>query len=97
VRLALLAEGMSLTMAYPAIHTLGLFADPEGFVPRVRGRDGMQDFARLDMPVSTRLADETLWFTTSVLMGSSDDARDVVEAVAKVQSLAHTLPTDDTG
>jgi hypothetical protein len=51
----------------------------------------MQDFANLSMPISQRLADETLWFTTSVLMGSSDDTRDVVTAVEKVQRLSHTL------
>jgi hypothetical protein len=51
----------------------------------------MQDFANLSLPVSQRLADETLWFTTSVLMGSSDDTRDVISAVQKVQRLAHTL------
>jgi len=91
VRTALLAEGMSLTMSYPTINSLDLFTDPNGFSPRVKSREGMQDFANLSMPVSQRLADETLWFTTSVLMGSSDDTRDVVTAVDKVQRLSHTL------
>ena len=91
VRKALLAEGISLTMAYPTINTLDLFTDPAGFLPRVKSREGMQDFADLSLPVSQRLADETLWFTTSVLMGSSDDTRDVISAVQKVQRLAHTL------
>jgi dTDP-4-amino-4,6-dideoxygalactose transaminase len=91
VRTALLAEGMSLTMSYPTINSLDLFTDPNGFSPRVKSREGMQDFANLSMPVSQRLADETLWFTTSVLMGSSDDTRDVVTAVEKVQRLSHTL------
>jgi len=91
VRTALLAEGISLTMSYPTINSLDLFTDPNGFLPRVKSREGMQDFANLSMPVSQRLADETLWFTTSVLMGSSDDTRDVVTAVEKVQRLSHTL------
>jgi dTDP-4-amino-4,6-dideoxygalactose transaminase len=91
VRTALLAEGISLTMAYPTINSLDLFTDPNGFLPRVKSREGMQDFANLSMPISQRLADETLWFTTSVLMGSSDDTRDVVTAVEKVQRLSHTL------
>ncbi len=91
VRTALLAEGMSLTMSYPTVNSLDLFTDPNGFSPRVKSREGMQDFANLSMPVSQRLADETLWFTTSVLMGSSDDTRDVVTAVEKVQRLSHTL------
>jgi dTDP-4-amino-4,6-dideoxygalactose transaminase len=86
VRLALLAEGIPLTMAYPAIHRLHLFQDPDGFAPRVKSRQGMQDFASLSLPVAERLADETLWFTTAVLMGPRDDAADVVTALAKVQA-----------
>lgn len=86
LREALLAEGIPLTMAYPPLSRLDLFADPQGFAPRIRSRGGMQDFASLCLPVSERLADTTLWFTTSVLMGSQDDARDVVRAVAKIHA-----------
>jgi dTDP-4-amino-4,6-dideoxygalactose transaminase len=91
VRLALEAEGIPLTMSYPPVHRLDLFRDPDGFAPRWRDRNGMQDFATLSLPVTERLASTTLWFTTSVLMGSAADALDVVEAVAKVQKFAHTL------
>ena len=45
----------------------------------------MQDFAHLALPVSESLADTTLWFTTAVLMGTEDDARDVVRAIAKIR------------
>jgi len=86
LREALLAEGIPLTMAYPPLSRLDLFADPQGFAPRIRSRARMQDFASLCLPVSERLADTTLWFTTSVLMGSQDDARDVVRAVAKIHA-----------
>lgn len=92
VRLALGAEGIPLTMAYPPVHSLDLFTDPDGFSPRFRSRAGMQDFAKLELPVTDRLAAETLWFTTSVLMGSRADADDVVAAMAKVQRHASTLP-----
>lgn len=85
LREALLAEGIPLTMAYPPLTRLNLFADPKGFAPRLRSREGMQDFASLQLPVSERLADTTLWFTTSVLMGSSEDARDVARAVEKIR------------
>jgi dTDP-4-amino-4,6-dideoxygalactose transaminase len=93
VRLALAAEGISLTMAYPPVHSLDLFTDPDGFAPRFRSRQGMQDFGSLNLPVTDRLAAETLWFTTSVLMGDRSDANDVVEALAKVQRYASELPT----
>lgn len=93
IRLALGAEGISLNMAYPPVHSLDVFADPNGFAPRFRSRDTMQDFASLRLPVTDRLAAETLWFTTSVLMGTRADADHVVEALAKVQRYASELPT----
>jgi dTDP-4-amino-4,6-dideoxygalactose transaminase len=91
VRLALAAEGISLTMSYPPVHQLDLFRDPNGFAPRHRDRSGMQEWSSLSLPVAERLAATTLWFTTSVLMGSADDALDVVRAVEKVQRNAGAL------
>jgi dTDP-4-amino-4,6-dideoxygalactose transaminase len=86
LREALIAEGISLTMAYPPLTRLDVFADPDGFAPRLRNRKGMQDFPSLHLPVSDLLADTTLWFTTSVLMGSENDARDVVRAMEKIHT-----------
>ena len=91
IRLALAAEGIPLTMSYPPVHQLDVFRDPDGFAPRFRDRSGMQDWASLSLPVTERLAATTLWFTTSVLMGTSDDALDVVRAVEKVQRNAGAL------
>ncbi len=95
VRLALLSEGIPMTMAYPPIHRLHVFQDPNGFAPRWRSRDGMADFAALSMPVSEHLADRTLWFTTAVLMGSDDDTADVVRALAKIQAHADELSINE--
>ena len=92
-RLALAAEGIPLTMSYPPTHRLDVFRDPDGFAPRWRDRAGMQDFAELSLPVTEHLADTTLWFTTSVLMGTEDDALDAVRAVEKVQRHAAGLVT----
>ncbi len=91
IRLALAAEGISLTMSYPPVHHLDVFRDPDGFAPRHRDRNGMQDWAALTLPITERLAATTLWFTTSVLMGSEADALDVVRAVTKVQRNAEAL------
>jgi dTDP-4-amino-4,6-dideoxygalactose transaminase len=91
IRLALGAEGIPLTMSYPPIHRLDLFTDPHGFEPRLRSRNGMQDFAALSLPTTERLADTTLWFTTAVLMGSKEDALDVVTAVQKLHAHADEL------
>jgi hypothetical protein len=51
----------------------------------------MPDYASLTMPITEALAATTLWFTTAVLMGSPDDALDVVTAVEKVQRHAAEL------
>jgi dTDP-4-amino-4,6-dideoxygalactose transaminase len=93
LREALIAEGISLTMAYPPLTRLDVFADPDGFAPRLRSRKGMQDFSNLQLPVSDLLADTTLWFTTSVLMGSENDARDVVRAMEKIHTHRDEITT----
>ncbi len=51
----------------------------------------MPDWASQSLPVTDRLAAETLWFTTAVLMGSRADADDVVAALAKIQRHAGEL------
>jgi dTDP-4-amino-4,6-dideoxygalactose transaminase len=91
VRLALAAEGIPLTMAYPPIHRLDVFRDPEGFAPLLRDRTGLPDYGSQSHPIAEGLAATTLWFTTAVLMGSHEDALDVVRAVEKVQRHARTL------
>jgi hypothetical protein len=80
-------------MAYPPLTRLDVFADPDGFVPRLRSRKGMQDFSSLQLPVSEELADTTLWFTTSVLMGSENDARDVVRGIEKIHTHRSEITT----
>lgn len=84
VRTALLAEGIPLTTSYPPLHALDLFASPEGLAPRIRARGGLGDYAAQSFPVTDRLAATSLWFTTSVLNGSAEDALDVLRAMAKV-------------
>lgn len=91
VRLALRAEGIPMTMAYPPIHRLDVFADRSRMAPRFRDSSSLPDYAALDLPVSQRLADETLWFRTAAIMGSSDDTADVVTALRKIQQHAAEL------
>lgn len=86
VRTALLAEGIPLTTSYPPMHSLELFADPDGLAPRLRRPGTYPDYARQSLPVTDRLAATSLWFTTSVLMGTSEDALDVARALAKVHA-----------
>ena len=88
VREALLAEGMSLTMSYPSVHLLDVFAD-QMLAPRHRDLTGWPDYRTLDLPVTRDLAATSLWFNHNTLM--AEDADDVVEAMAKVQRNASKL------
>jgi dTDP-4-amino-4,6-dideoxygalactose transaminase len=90
VRLALAAEGIPLTMSYPPLHHLDLFAAADGLAPRYRTS---RPLVAGSLPVTERLAAETLWFRTAVLMGDRRDCQDVVDAVAKVQAHAAELTT----
>lgn len=84
VRSALLAEGIPLTTSYPAMHSFDLFQRPDGLAPRIRDLTDYPPYAKQSFPVTERLAATSLWFTTAVLMGSSEDALDVARALEKV-------------
>ncbi|MFM8896590.1 MAG: DegT/DnrJ/EryC1/StrS family aminotransferase, partial [Actinomycetales bacterium] len=86
VRTALLAEGIPLTTSYPPLHALDLFASPDGLEPRIRDRSRLGDYAAQSFPVTERLAATSLWFTTSVLNGSTEDALDVMRAMEKLHA-----------
>lgn len=84
IRKALIAEGIPLTMSYPPIHELATFQDSNGFAPRYRSRGGWQDVKSADLPNTRRAAATTLWFNHQMLMGTRDDAADVVDAMEKI-------------
>jgi dTDP-4-amino-4,6-dideoxygalactose transaminase len=84
IRHALLAEGMSLTTSYPPMHRLEMFKDRNSLGPRLRGKVTKIKYNKQKFPVTDHLASNTLWFNTSVLMGSKDDAATVLEAIAKI-------------
>ena len=85
VRFALLKEGIPLTTAYPPLHALELFAAPENLAPRFRGEVANIRYNQQRFPITTKLADNTLWFTTSVLMGNETDTQDVLQAMQKIK------------
>lgn len=84
IRYALLGEGIPLTTSYPPLHQLELFASPESLAPRFRGEVTSIRYNEQRFPVTEHLAANTLWFNTAVLMGSEEDAGDVLEALQKV-------------
>jgi len=95
IRHALLAEGIPLTTSYPPLHRLEMFKDPSGLAPRLRGEVTKIRYNEQNFPVTDHLAANTLWFNTSVLMGSRDDANSVLQAIAKISELASEVAKID--
>jgi dTDP-4-amino-4,6-dideoxygalactose transaminase len=91
IKAALEAEGIPMTASYPVIHGTDAFKAATGFAPRHRDAARWPHYASLDLPVSTVTAATTLWFKHPILMGTRDDAADVVEALAKIRAHADEL------
>jgi 3-amino-5-hydroxybenzoate synthase len=69
---ALKAEGVLVQLEYPAIHTLDFMK------PYVGPHDSF--------PVSTKLADHSVWMYHNALLGTKDQIHQIAEAVRKVLS-----------
>ena len=65
-----------------------MFKDPSGLAPRLRGEVTKIRYNEQHFPVTDKLAANTLWFTTAVLMGAKEDAQTVLEAIGKVAAAA---------
>jgi 3-amino-5-hydroxybenzoate synthase len=91
IRHALLAEGMSLTTAYPPLHRLEMFKDRASLAPRLRGKVTKIRYNKQKFPVTDHLAENTLWFNTNVLMGDRSDAKSVLEAIGKIANNAQAV------
>jgi 3-amino-5-hydroxybenzoate synthase len=91
IRHALLAEGMSLTTAYPPLHRLEMFKDRASLAPRLRGKVTKIRYNKQKFPVTDHLAENTLWFNTNVLMGDRSDAKSVLEAIGKIADNAQAV------
>jgi dTDP-4-amino-4,6-dideoxygalactose transaminase len=85
IRFALLKEGIPLTTSYPPLHALELFASPENLAPRFRGEVSKIRYNQQPFPITDKLAENTLWFTTSILMGNDADTNQVLSAINKVK------------
>jgi len=91
IRHALLAEGMSLTTAYPPLHRLEMFKDRASLGPRLRGKVTKIRYNKQKFPVTDHLAENTLWFNTNVLMGDRSDATSVLQALTKIADNAQAV------
>ena len=90
---ALAAEGIPCASGYRPLYREPAF--------QARFRDypldspafgGRPDYTAVNCPVTERIcADEAVWLTQNLLLGSEEDTAGIAEAVAKVQRQAHLL------
>jgi dTDP-4-amino-4,6-dideoxygalactose transaminase len=78
---ALSAEGIPCSAGYVPLYGNSLFRNPDNFPGR------QVDYSRVHCPVAERVcADEAIWLTQNLLLGTREDMDDIVEAVAKVRA-----------
>lgn len=97
IRELLISEGIPLTMAYPALSKLELFTNPRGLEPRIRKQINSKSISEVFAPISEMLAESTLWFNTSILMGENNDALDAVRALHKIFENRHLIKRSEKG
>lgn len=89
---ALNAEGIPTQASYPPLHRLDVFTNGE-FRRRLLPEHAAcaPDFAKASYPVSEDAAENTIWLVHRTLLGTEEDAAEIVEAVRKIQHHAKEL------
>lgn len=89
---ALNAEGIPTQASYPPLHQLDVFANGE-FCRRLLPEHAAcaSDFIEASYPVSEDAAENTVWLVHRTLLGTEEDAAEIVEAVRKIQRHAKEL------
>jgi dTDP-4-amino-4,6-dideoxygalactose transaminase len=89
---ALEAEGIPTQASYPPVHLLDMFQNGE-FRKRLAPEQAAQpfDFLKAEYPVSQDAAENTVWLVHRTLLGSEQDAAEIVAAVKKIQRHAKAL------
>jgi dTDP-4-amino-4,6-dideoxygalactose transaminase len=75
---ALAAEGIPMSVSYPALNTVQLF----------------RDSGAPSLPVAERLADSTVWLQHRLLLASRDDVLDVARAARRIQQHAQAVTAE---
>jgi dTDP-4-amino-4,6-dideoxygalactose transaminase len=94
---ALNAEGVPNQASYPPVHALDLFQNAE-YRKRLSPpqRDEEHAFLHVDFVNTERGAWETVWLPQPVLLGTTEDMDEIVEAVHKIQRHARSLAQNDS-
>ena len=90
---ALEAEGIPCSSGYRPLYGEPAFAASFRDYPfETAYFDGKPDYARFSCPVTERIcADEAVWLTQNLLLGTEQDTRDIAAAIAKIREHAGQL------
>lgn len=86
------AEGIPTQASYPPLHKLAVFQNGEyrkRLSPDVANEE--HDFLKKNFPVSEDATENTIWLVHRTLLGTEQDAAEIVEAVKKIQMNAKEL------
>lgn len=86
------AEGIPTQASYPSLHKLAVFQNGE-YRKRLSPETAKEKnkFLNKDFPVSDDAAENTIWLVHRTLLGTEQDAAEIVEAVKKIQLNAKEL------
>lgn len=87
---ALAAEGIPISVSYPALNTLKVFREG-AFAPRIRRPARPVDWKTLSLPVAEHLAASTVWLQHRLLLASRDDVLDVARAATRIHHHARAI------
>lgn len=90
---ALAAEGIPCMTGYVPLYKEPCFGNPHGDAAKILKAMGRPDiqYGEIYLPSTERACKEGVWLPQTVLLGSDDDMRDVVGAVAKIRENAAEL------
>jgi dTDP-4-amino-4,6-dideoxygalactose transaminase len=85
-------EGIPTQASYPSLHKLALFQNGE-YRKRLSPEAAQEkhEFLNHEFPVSDDTAENTIWLVHRTLLGTEQDAAEIVEAVKKIQLHANKL------
>jgi pyrrolidone-carboxylate peptidase len=89
---ALAAEGIPMSVSYPAVTDLALFRRQQ-FAPRLRASAPALDYAGLHLPRAEHAAASTVWLQHRLLLADREDVLDVARAAARIQAHAADIQT----
>jgi dTDP-4-amino-4,6-dideoxygalactose transaminase len=87
---ALAAEGVPMSVSYPALNDLAVFRD-RAFGARWRHSTPTTDLSNVHLPVAERAAGTTVWLQHRTLLADDDVVIDVARAVERIRRHAQAI------